>query len=1036
MIREWHRVEEAGRRSVCFGGAARAISSLGVVSLLLTTVSAQPPLARLSSAFPPGGKQGSAFEVTVTGTDLDNANRLFFSHPGIAAQQVILEPTEFDPQPHPAEGKFRVSIAADVPPGTYEVRAAGRYGLSNPRTFVVDTRNEANEVEPNSSWEKANEGALGGVMNGVANGGADRDFYKFMARKGERLLIDCQARRIDSRLDPMLVLYDAGGNELVSAHDGSHRDTLLDYTVPADGQYIVEVHDFVYNGGVDYFYRLAIGAGPYVDFVFPPAGPPGSNQTYQIYGRNLPGGQPAPGLTVDGRPLEVVSAPIALPAVAEADRLPAAMLIEPASSGIDALLYRHPSPQGPCNPVLLSFATAPVVAEQEPNNTPAKAQKLSPPCECVGQFYPIGDHDWFTFEATKGDSYVIEVVAQRLGEATDPYLVVEQVTIDKDGKEQVKELQQVDDFTVNLGDFDYDTLNDDPSFRFTAPDTGTYRILVRDLYSSSRGDPRFVYRLAVRSEHPDFRLVALPKFPGAQPNQQQSLVWSPNLHKGGSDEIRIVAFRRDGFDAEIVVSAEGLPGGVTAQPVTIGPGRSSASLVLMAADGATPTVAPFRLVGKARIGTTEVAHAARAASIVWPGQPGQFNARSRLSGELVLAVSEGEVAPFTLTMAGNPLEMSRAGKIDVPVTMTQRGDFKGNVTLSVVGLPPNMQPANQQMNAGPGETKFTINLQTNAPVGTFSFHLLGTIQHTYRHNPEAAEAAIKRQADIEKILAERQTALRTANEKKNAAAQTAQQTDGEMKRAQQAHETAKNNANDAEAKSKAAQQALATAQANLDKDKENKSLQDALEVAKKNLAAAEDAAKKAVEVRTTAEKTLTEATAKAQTAATDKVAADKAATEADTKVKTAEQARQTATQTANNARNMANPRNINIGYPSMPVTLKVTPAPITIAVAGANATLKQGAKLELPITINRLYDFTNPVQFNVQFPGGVGGLNIPQLTIQSGQNQGNLSITAADNATPGRHELRLLANLQFNNQNLQVIETVPLVIEQVEVAKK
>ena len=45
-------------------------------------------------------------------------------------------------------------------------------------------------------------------------------------------------------------------------------------------------------------------------------------------------------------------------------------------------------------------------------------------------------------------------------------------------------------------------------------------------------------------------------------------------------------------------------------------------------------------------------------------------------------------------------------------------------------------------------------------------------------------------------------------------------------------------------------------------------------------------------------------------------------------------------------------------------------------------------------------------------------------------------ITAAENATPGRHELRLFANLQFNNQNLQVIETVPLVVEQVEVAKK
>jgi predicted nucleic acid-binding Zn-ribbon protein len=1013
-----------------------AILSFIILAFVIQTASAQLPVARLNSAFPAGGKQGSTIEVTVTGTDLDGANRLYFTHPGITAKQFILEPSEFDPQPHPAEGKFTVNIAADVPPGMYEARAAGKYGVSNPRFFVVDTRPEVNETEPNSSVEQAAEVPAGGIVNGVANGGADRDFFQFPATKGQRLLIDCQARRIDSRLDPMLVLYDAKGNELASAHDGSHNDTLLDFTAPADGLYVVEVHDFIYAGGPDYFYRLAIGAGPHVDFVFPPAGLPGSNQTYQVYGRNLPGGRLVPNLTVDGRPLEVVAANIALPGPAEADRLPAGTLIEPAGSGIDALLYRHPSPQGPANPVLLGFATAPVVPEQEPNNSAAKAQKLTPPCECVGQFYPVGDHDWFTFDAKKGDTYVIEVVSQRLGEATDPYLLVEQVTVDKDGKEQIKELQQVDDFTVNSGGFDYDTVNDDPTFRFTAPDDGMYRMLVRDLYSSSRGDPRFVYRLAVRQEQPDFRLVAFPKAPGNQPNQQQSLTWTPYLRKGGSDEVDVVAFRRDGFDGEIVVTAEGLPPGVSAQSITIGPGRNSAVLVLSAADNATPTVAPFRAVGKAKIGTTEVVHPVRAASIVWAGQPGQFNARSRLSGELVLAVSESEPAPFSLLATVNVLEMSRAGKIEIPVTLTQHGDFKGNVTLSPVGLPPNIQPANQQMNAGPGETKFTLNLQTNAPTGTFSFHLLGTTQYNYRHNPEAAEAAAKRQAEIEKILAERQAALKAANDKKNAANQAAQQTDAEMKRLQQALQTAKNNFAAAETKLKAAQQSLAQAEAALDKNKEDKSLASGLDTAKKNAAATEDEAKKAADALTAAEKAFAEASAKAKEAAEAKIAADKAATEADAKVKSAEQARQTAVQATNQARNVANPRNINLGYPSTPVTIKITPAPITIAISPPAAALKQGGKLELPITINRLYGFTNPVQFNVQLPGGVGGLNIPQVTIAADQNQGMLVINAANNGTAGRHELRLQANLQFNNQNLQVLQSLPITIEQVEVAKK
>ena len=1002
--------------------------------ILSQSVAAQFPIARLNSVFPAGGKQGSTIEVTLAGTDLDGANRLFFTHAGLTAKQVILEPTEFDPQPHPADGKFTVSIAADVPPGMYEVRAAGKYGLSNPRYFAVDTRPEVNEVEPNSSIEQANEVPAEGIVNGVANV-ADRDFFQFPAKKGQRLLIDCQARRIDSRLDPMLVIYDDKGNELASAHDGSHRDTLLDYTVPADGLYVVEVHDFIYAGGPDYFYRLAIGTGPYLDFVFPPAGLPGTNQTYQVFGRNLPGGKPVPGLSIDGRPIEVVNATIPLPSAAEADRLPAATLIESAASGIDAILYRQPSPRGLSNPVLVGLATAPVVAEKEPNNNAAKAQKLVPPCEVVGQFYPVGDHDWFTFEAKKGDAYVIEVVSQRLGEATDPYLVVEQVTVDKDGKQQVTELQQADDNMVNAGGFDFDTVHDDPSFRFTAPDDGTYRILVRDLYSASRGDPRFVYRLAVRPEQPDFRIAALAKFPGAQPNQQQSLVWSPNLRKGGSDTVEIVAFRRDGFNGEIVVTADGLPPGVTAAPVTIGPDRNSAPLVLSAADNAAATVAAFRVVGKTKIVASEVSHAARAASIVWQGQPGQFNARSRLSAELMLAVNESEPAPFTLQAAGNVLEMSRSGKIEIPVTMKPNGDFKGNVALTVVGLPQNMQPANQQMNAAPGETKFTINLQTNSPVGVYSFYLLGTTQINYRHNPEAAEAAAQRQADLEKLVAERQAAQRSATEKRNAATQLAQQTDGEMKRLAQVAQTAKNNAAAAENTLKSAQQALAQAQAALDKDKENKALAAALETAKKKAANDAEAAKKATEALAAADKAAAESAAKAKDAAEAKLAADKAVAEADAKVASAQQARQAAVQVANNARNQANPRNIPVGFPSTPVTIKVTPAPVTVGLS-PSATVKQGAKVELPININRLYGFTNPVQFNVQLPGGVGGLNIPQLTIAANQNAGQLAITAAPNATPGRHELRLVLNLQFNNQGLQVVETLPLTVEAVEIAKK
>ncbi|HWB13995.1 MAG TPA: hypothetical protein VG826_32505 [Pirellulales bacterium] len=843
-------------------GAPQAVL---VACLLAAHASAQLPRARLHSVFPAGARQGTTIEVTITGADLDGADRLRFTHTGITAEPIRLASGEVEVQPQPTEGKFRVAIAGDVPPGTYEVRVAGQYGLSNPRFFVVDSRPEVGETEPNSRPDQANEVACGGIVNGIANGGADRDFFKFAAQKGQRLLIDCQARRIDSRLDPMLVLYDTQGRELASAHDGGHRDTLLDYTVAADGQYLVEVRDFIYEGGADHGYRLAICAGPHVDFIFPPAGPPGTNQVYQLYGRNLPGGASAPGLTVEGRPLEAVSVSIELPA--DADDRPAGALVEPAGAGIDAVLYRFPSPQGLSNSVPIGLATAPVVFEQEPNDVPQKAQPISPPCDVAGQFYPIADHDWFTFEANKGDSYVIEVVSQRLGALADPCLVVEQVMLDKEGNEQVKELQRADDTSLNAGGVDFDTVHDDPSFRFKAPDDGRYRVLVRDLHSSTRGDPRFVYQLTVRAEQPDFRLVAFSKFPGAQPNRKQSLVWSPNLVKGASDEVEVIAFRRDGFDGEIVVTAQGLPEGVSAPAVTIGPGRHSATLVLSASEAAADAVAPLCIVGEAKIGAGQVTHAARAASIVWPGQPGQFDARSRLSADLLLAVSARESALFSLQADEHKVwEVSRGGRLEIPVSLTQRGDFTGTVTLSAVDLPPGIRPAQRQMDAGPGETKFTIDLPPNAPLGTFSFHLLGTSQYT---SPQSLEAG-KRLKELEEMVASSKAALRAANQTKIAAEQASQQATAEAKRLEQAWQAS---------------------------------------------------TKKVVKVRSAKKRAFARAAERAKLAADGKLAAEAAVTEADAGLKR-------ALQTLQAARNQATPRKVNVGYPSPPITIRITATPL------------------------------------------------------------------------------------------------------------
>ncbi|HXT57600.1 MAG TPA: PPC domain-containing protein, partial [Pirellulales bacterium] len=727
----------------------------------------------MSGVFPPGGRQGESVEITISGTDLDSVDRLMFSHPGIVARPKLRDPAEFETAPQPVPNQFQIAVGADVPPGIYELRAVGKYGVSNPRAFAVGNLTEALEAEPNETPASAQEVALDAVVNGRSNRGGDLDHYRFAAKAGQRVLIECRARPLDSRLDAALAVYDAAGRELAREYDGSLHDTLVDFTVPADGAYTVKVHDFIYGGGDEYAYRLSLSTLPRVDFAFPPAGLPGSKANYQLYGRNLPGGKPAPGMTIDGKPLEVVTAAIELPAGAAAAQLPAETLIEPAEAGIDAAPYRLPTPRGMAEPVLIGFASAPIVVEQEPNDAPEKAQKLPLPCECAGQFYPQGDQDWFLFDAKQGEKYVIEVISQRQGSIADPFLLVEQITVDKQGKEQAKELKSEDDAGETAADPDFNTRHDDPIYRFTAPADGVYRVLVRDLYFGSRGDPRFVYRLAIRPEQPDFRLVALPKFSGSQANanQQPSIVWNPLLRKGGAELIEIVAVRRDGFDGEIIVTAEDLPPGVGAAPASIGPGGNSAALVLKASDDAPAAAAPFRLVGRAKIGDKQIEREARPAALVWAGQQRQMAARSRLSHALALAVSDVERAPFSVEAKdGAAWEMSRAGKLEIPLSITRRDGFAGPIQMTVSGLPRGFQRVNNLAVGDKADTaKLSLTIPANAPLGSFSIYLRATAKHSYRRNPEAAAAAAERQKELGQLATELAAAAKTATEAKKAA---------------------------------------------------------------------------------------------------------------------------------------------------------------------------------------------------------------------------------------------------------------------------
>src|SRR5262245_57370825 len=305
---------------------------LGVGSLALVSIvwgrnsHAQPQLGnqlpnpRLLTVSPCGAKAGTSVEITWTGTDLEEPQAFLFSHPGIKAAPVIPpppkeEPKKTDPKktepkkdakpdakkpeekkpapPPPPITKFTITVPADVPPGYYDVRLVNKFGVSNPRVFVVGDLNEVAEKEPNNTDDQAQRVEIGTTINGAINAATDVDYAVFAGKKGQRVLISCLGPSIDSRLAPELKVFDATQRELASHRPLPQQDAFVDLNLPADGDYYVRLCQFTYTAGSpEYFYRLNISTGSWVEAVHPPMIEPGKTTPVTVYGRNLPGGKP------------------------------------------------------------------------------------------------------------------------------------------------------------------------------------------------------------------------------------------------------------------------------------------------------------------------------------------------------------------------------------------------------------------------------------------------------------------------------------------------------------------------------------------------------------------------------------------------------------------------------------------------------------------------------------------------------------------------------------------------------------------------
>ena len=715
-----------------------------------TPARAELPSARLTSVFPAGMQRGSFAEVTVAGGDLDDLVDLRFSDPRITARPAV------DAAGKPQANKFAVAAWPDVPAGVYEARAVGRFGVTNPRAFVVGDLPEITEPAGNSSPGGAVEVPLNGTVNGQCTASAV-DHFRFAAKRGQRVLIDCAAKDIDSKAEPFLVLSDLAGHEI----DRSRTGDPIDFTAPLDGQYLLRVHDAVFRGGPEFFYRVTLSTGPRVDFVFPPAGLAGAKGKLVLYGRNLPGGAPSPGVTLNGKPLEHLAAEVDFPAPGKQR---CSLLDGPAQLALDGFAYRFRADRAASNPALLALAETVPVVEQASNDKPAEAQKLAVPCEVAGQFFPRGDRDWFAFDAKKGEVYWVELFCQRLGLPADPFLLVQRVTKNDKGEEQSADVQEVYDSEANAGGADFNTATRDPAYRLEVKEDGAYRVQVRDLFNTLRDDRRLVYRLSVRKEKPDFRLAVMPLR-----SDPKELPAPPLLRKGGSVAVRVVALRRDGFNGEIALSAEGLPAGVTCAASAIPDGANAGVLLLTAAEDAAGWAGSVRVVGKAKVGDAEVVREARGGTVLWSvPDPTAEVLRARLTGDgLAAAVSGAEVEPVSIEPAdAKPLEAAAGAKVKVPLKLKARTGPAGKLKAKLAGDAALDKFPEFEIDGSAKEASFELDLNKHKlPTGTHVLYLRAEGPVKYLRNPEALKAAEAAKQAAEKGATEAAAAAKQAAER-------------------------------------------------------------------------------------------------------------------------------------------------------------------------------------------------------------------------------------------------------------------------------
>jgi hypothetical protein len=590
--------------------------------------------------------------------------------------------------------RYVVTISPDCPPGLVEARLETRLGVSASRIFAVGTLDEVTPAKPNRTLATAQELPVGSVCNGCV-AARSADFCTFRAKQGQRLIVDCAARGIDSKLTPTVVVGDEAGRDLLVERRGG----ALDFTAPKDAAYTIKVHDLTFNGGPAYYYRLGL-------WKLPPGAPVVRQPATQAV--NAFSWPPA------GLPAEAPTAEV-----------------EPNDGG-----HHVQRVSLPCD-VAGRFFPAGDVDVFEFEAKKGEEWWVEVASERLG--HPT-DPTVLVQRVVKGANGQPDQLADVL-ELTD---VPSPVKVSSNG-------YAYDGPPYNPG-------TADAHGKLTVPDDGVYRLQLSDLFGGTRSDPSHAYRLVVRKAAPDFALVAWPLHLELRNGDRNALSKPLALRNGATVAYEVVAFRRDGFGGAIELSLDDLPPGVSAAGLTIPAGKSYGMMLVTATADAPRGYSNATFVGRATVNGHLVTRPCRVASVAWPipDSWGEIPA-PRLLADVPVSVSGLDHAPITIVPKAPVVEGKAGQKVVVPFAVARTSEFSGGkLTLKPVGAGFEKAPKLEvPLAADAAEVTLDLKaLNVTAP-GEYRLAFLGGGVVKYRHRPDqlaAAEQATQKAAAAVKAL--------------------------------------------------------------------------------------------------------------------------------------------------------------------------------------------------------------------------------------------------------------------------------------------